>query len=190
MTCVRGYSRHLTISQRSRRASSGRSSWRPVPPAPRASWGELGKCGSPNDLQRLKFVGLLWGPPIRRRVGAHGYEWRRVMEFGRDQTSHACSLHRSGQECSAVTTNDDIMCDLAARTGEAQRSTLRKSDRNSAIFACAEDVRSTGPEIRFIGASLECNQRRETAQSSHFSPATRANSFALDVTSVAPCRRA
>jgi hypothetical protein len=34
------------------------------------------------------------------------------------------------------------------------------------------------------------DQRREMDQSSHFSPTTRANSFALDVTSVAPCRRA
>ena len=33
-------------------------------------------------------------------------------------------------------------------------------------------------------------QRRGTAQSSHFRPATRTNSFALDVTSVAPRRRA
>jgi RimJ/RimL family protein N-acetyltransferase len=48
------------------------------------------------------------------------------------------------------------------------------------------DVSSTGPVIRLI----ESSYRRETAQSSHFKPGTRTNSFALEVTKVARCRRA
>ena len=65
----------------------------------------------------------------------------------------------------------------------------RKSERKSAMFACDDDVRSTTPEKPSIGVARR-QRRRGTAQSSHFKPATRRNSLTLDVTSVAPRRRA
>ena len=81
-----------------------------------------------------------------------------------------------------------LLSDLFCLRGYTS-SRPRKSERKNPILAGDDDVRSAGLELRSIGVT-QCNQRRGTAQSSHFKPATRRNSLTLDVTSVAPRRRA